>query len=176
MILLPISTLLFATASAVAQAPAAPPAADGNVLSTLSLSSRTPQMAPLPPNAKKLAFSATVSCPDFRPTRLPGSGAGVWITFQNAQGEELTAQGTAWKVPAYLQTGPRRTTTVQVQHPGFALGLKFKKPSAETERRVVTVPPGATQIEVKVSEFSQSGPVSAWNRWTVEALSAVVVP
>jgi hypothetical protein len=60
--------------------------------------------------------------------------------------------------------------------PGFSLGVSRRTIKPVTDKRTVVVPPGATQIEVKITEYTSRGILSAGNEPQIEALSAVAVP
>jgi hypothetical protein len=150
--ILAISIIFSASAAAFAQKPAKPPAAGTNLLADIKLEPagtvlRKAQTAPLPADAKKVEFAANVSCADYCPAPTAGSGTGMWIKLLNAQGESLNPQGMASK---------SKTTT-----PGFALGLKHKASAPVTDRHTAIVPPGATQIEVTITEFYSTGVLCA---------------
>jgi hypothetical protein len=155
-------TLTLLAVHASAQAPAAP--AGENILAGLAekldLNSRKP--VPLPPDAKKLEISVTISLPEYKAPPLSGAEAGVWVQFLNAENNPLSPQG--------ADMSQRKTTA------GFGMGVSRRTTKPVTRKKIVAVPPGATQIQVILTEYWSRGLVGAWNEPKLEALSAVVVP
>ena len=119
---------------------------------------------PIPAGTKNLQCSVTVNAPDFRKMPLQGYGVGVWFRFHNEAGEALKNNG---QVPGKSH-GPL----------GFALGVERKTTTPKTDEKKVAVPPGATKIEVRVTQFCTNGTatVTGPDGFTVDAVSVTPVP